>query len=119
MQKIKKKFARLSLHVVPERYALTLKPDQSAAELAPSLPTPYDASIYIALERLLGQGFVTRRSGDVVSRDGKTRTIGYYSITQAGREAHTIHVRWPPGMNESLALSIVTPAGDVVPVELD
>lgn len=46
-----------------------------------------DGSIYLALHRMSQRGLVTVKKRPVVSADGRTREIGYYTITAAGQAA--------------------------------
>jgi DNA-binding PadR family transcriptional regulator len=46
-----------------------------------------DGSIYLALHRMSQRGLVTVLKRPVVSADGRTRQIGYYTIAAAGQTA--------------------------------
>jgi DNA-binding PadR family transcriptional regulator len=46
-----------------------------------------DGTIYVALQRMIARGFVTRRKDILVAADGRPREVGHYRITDAGSAA--------------------------------
>jgi len=54
-----------------------------AARLAPYREVD-DGTIYVALQRMIDRGFVTRKQSRAKSTDGRERDIAFYGITGAG-----------------------------------